>query len=141
MAVLRDPRGWYASARSHDQHYADLDSALSEWRQGTVEIAAAKREAPDQVFVMTYERLVAEPEPVMRALAEWLALDWSPSLLDPTFNRRPVPPNSSYDTPARGVRTESLERWREELEDAERSRIEQRELPAYEEASELAGLG
>jgi hypothetical protein len=140
VALVRDPRGWYASARSHapDQRYGDLDGALKEWRQGTDEIADAKREAPDQVFVTTYERLVAEPETVMRALAEWLEIDWAPSLLDPTFNRRPVPPNSSFDIPAEGIRTESLERWRDELEQAERSPIEERDLPTYDAVRKLA---
>lgn len=140
VALLRDPRGWYASARSHapDQRYGDLDSALKEWRQGTEEIADAKREAPDQVFVVTYERLVAEPETVMRALAEWLEIDWAPSLLEPTFNRRPVPPNSSFDIPAEGIRTESLERWRDELEQGERSPIEERDLPTYDAVRQLA---
>ena len=41
------------------------------------EIAAAKRESPDRVFVVTYERLVAESEQTMRAIAEWLAIDWT----------------------------------------------------------------
>lgn len=138
VAILRDPRGWYASARSHDRGYPDVDSALKEWRQGTDEIAAAKGESPDQVFVLTYERLVAEPEAAMRALADWLEIDWAPSLLNPTFNRRPVPPNSSFDIPEGGVRTESLERWQVELDDDERSLIEERELPAYDDARELA---
>ena len=140
VALLRDPRAWYASARSHapDQRYGDLDTALNEWRQGTSEIADAKREAPDQVFVATYERLVAEPEAVMRALADWLEIDWAPSLLEPTFNRSPVPPNSSFDIPTGGVRQESLERWRDELDQAQRSLIEERDLATYDAVRKLA---
>jgi hypothetical protein len=140
VVVLRDPRGWYASARSHapDGRYRDLDSALKEWRHGADEILQAKRESPDRVFVLTYERLAADPETVLRHLATWLEIDWAPSLLDPTFNRRSVPPNSSFDIPAEGIRTESLERWRDELDDGERSLISDRELPAYEAACELA---
>jgi hypothetical protein len=138
VAILRDPRGWYASARSHQTRYGDLDVALDEWRTGADEIADAKREAPDQVFVLTYERLVAEPEEVLRPLAAWLEIDWAPSLLEPSFNRHPVPPNSSFEIPARGIRTESLKRWEVELDDAERARIEERELPTYHSACELA---
>jgi hypothetical protein len=138
VTVLRDPRAWYASARSYDRRYRDLDGALAEWRQGADEIAAAKRESPEQVFVLTYERLVSDPEAVMRSLAAWLGIEWAPSLLDPTFNRRPVPPDSSYDIPTGGVRKESLERWRVELDDAERAVIEQRALPMYDAVCELA---
>jgi hypothetical protein len=132
VALLRDPRGWYASARSHKGHYDDLAGAIQEWRRGADEIAAAKRERPDRVFVLTYERLVSETEVAMRALAEWLGIAWVPSLLDPTFNRRPIPANSSFDLPAGGVRTESRERWRDELDDAELSLIEEQALPVYD---------
>lgn len=141
ITLLRDPRGWYASARSYDQRYSDLDSALRQWRRGADEIAAAKRESPDRVYVLTYERLVTEPEAVMLGLAAWLGIAWAPSLLDPTFNRRPVPPDSSFDIPTGGVRTESLDRWRVELGDTERSRIEERELPTYTAVCELADAG
>jgi Sulfotransferase family len=138
IALLRDPRAWYTSMRPHKQRYGDLNSALNDWRQGTAEIAAAKRESPDQVFVVSYERLVAETEPVMRALAEWLDIDWTRSLLDPTFNTRPVPANSSFDLPAGGVRRESLDRWQVELDDTERSLIEERAVPEYHAVRELA---
>lgn len=33
IALLRDPRAWYASARSHKQRSTDLGGALEEWRQ------------------------------------------------------------------------------------------------------------
>jgi len=138
VSVLRDPRGWYASARPHKQHYRDLDSALAHWRRGAEEIAAAKRESPSQVFVLTYEGLVRKPEEVTSALAAWLGIEWAPSLLNPTFNRHPAPPNSTVNLPASGIRTESLNRWLDELDEVERSRIEEHELPLYEEVSELA---
>jgi hypothetical protein len=135
---VRDPRGWYASARSHKQRFGDLDTALALWLRGTEEIKAAKRELPDRVFILTYEALVTETERAMRALAAWLGIDWTPSLLEPSFNRRPIPPNSSFDMPAGGVRTESLERWRVELDHTERSLIEERALPAYRVLSKMA---
>ena len=138
LTLLRDPRGWYASARPHKQHYRDLEGALAEWQRGADEIAAAKRESPDRVFVVTYERLVAESEQTMRAIAEWLAIDWTASLLEPTFNRRPIPANSTHDLPADGVRSEPLDRWRAELGENEVSRIEERELPRYDAVRELA---
>ena len=138
VAILRDPRGWYASARSHQERYGEIDIALDEWRTGADEIAKAKRETPDQVFVLTYERLVTEPKAVTRRLAAWLGIDWASSLLEPSFNRHLVPPNSSFDIPAGGIRTESLSRWEAELDADERSRIEERELPTYQSVCELA---
>jgi hypothetical protein len=112
----RDPRAWYASARVHKPRYAELRPALALWRQGAREILAAKAKAPDVVFVLTYESLVRDPESTMRAVAGWLGLDWHPVLLQPTFNRLPVPANSSYGPPAApGIRQDSLDRWRELL--------------------------
>jgi hypothetical protein len=132
VAVLRDPRGWYASARSHKGHYNDLDSAVREWRRGADEIAAAKDERPERVFVVTYESLLLKTEAVTRGLAEWLAIEWTPSLLEPTFNRLPIPANSSFGLPAGGIRTEPLDRWRSELPDTELSLLEEQALPVYE---------
>jgi hypothetical protein len=138
VTIVRDPRGWYASARSHKQRFGGPEDAVAEWLHGAEEIAAAKRELPDRVFVVTYEGLVLDTEGTMRALAAWLGIDWARSLLVPTFNRRPVPANSSFDMPAGGVRTESLHRWRVELGDAERALIEERALPAYRNLSSMA---
>ena len=109
----RDPRGWYASASRHEERYAELGPALALWRQGAEEILAAKAAAPGSVFVVTYEGLVSDPEPAMRALIGWLGVDWHPILLQPTFNRLPTWANSSYGLPAgTGIRSESLDRWR-----------------------------
>jgi hypothetical protein len=138
LALLRDPRAWYASARSHKQRYLEVDEAIPLWRQGVEAIEAAKRESPRRVFVITYESLVAEPESAMRATAEWLGIDWTPSLLVPTFNRRPIPANSSFGGSDVGVRTASLDRWKEVLEDSDRRFIEQNALPIYEEARTIA---
>ncbi len=93
---------------------------------------------PTRSSSLTYERLVAEPEAVLGSLAAWLEIDWAPSLLEPSFNRHPVPANSSFEIPARGIRTESLKRWEVELDDAELARIEERALSAYESVCELA---
>ena len=35
VSIVRDPRGWYASARRHRKYYADLEEALGLWRAST----------------------------------------------------------------------------------------------------------
>ena len=140
VACLRDPRAWYASASRFLQRYADLGDALSLWRYGAQEMAATKREAPDQVFVMTYEALVGDPERVMRALAEWLGISWHPLLLQPSFNRLQTLPNSSYGITETGVRAESLTAWRQVLPAEATSAIETEALPLYGEVRALADV-
>ena len=124
IALHRDPRAWYASARLFSQRYGEFDDAMSLWRHGAEELLAAKAEEPARVFALTYDRLVSEPEPAMRALANWLEIDWHPILLEPTFNRQPTVPNSSFRALDTGVRSESLERWREVLEPETVAKIE-----------------
>jgi hypothetical protein len=75
-------------------------------------MVAAKRQAPDQVFILTYEALVGDTRHAMGALADWLGISWHPLLLEPTFNRLPTRPNSSYGVDGTGVRAESLDAWR-----------------------------
>jgi hypothetical protein len=109
-SVLRDPGGWYASARLFSGQYARLDEGLALWSRGAREIQAAKAQRPDQVFVTTFEALVVRTEDVMGALADWLGIAWSPSLLTPTFNRLPTVPNSSFGLTGHGVRHETHNR-------------------------------
>lgn len=115
VAVHRDPRAWYASAHRFKDKYSDFEEALALWRRGTQETLTARRERPEQVFVLTYEALVQEPERVMRTLADWLRIAWHPILLRPTFNRQATVANSSHGAGDIGIRAESLERWRETL--------------------------
>ena len=85
---------------------------------------AAKKERPESVFVITYEALVGNLELSMRALSAWLGIEWDSLLLQPTFNRLPTVPNSSYRMLETGVRPESLDRWREALDAGVLARIE-----------------
>jgi hypothetical protein len=140
VALLRDPRAWYASASRFSGRYGELDEAVELWRRGATEIAAAKREQPDKVLVITYEALVKEPERVMRALAEWLGIAWSERLLVPTFNRLPVRPNSSYDLTTARVHDEPVERWRGVLEPEIVATVEERALELHADVHALADL-
>src|SRR3954453_5884829 len=140
VALLRDPRAWYASASRFSERYGELDETLELWQRGAEEIAAAKRERRDTVLVIAYEALVQEPERVMRALAEWLGISWSMLLFAPTFNRLPVRPNSGYDIAGEHIHDESLARWRDELDSETVANIEERTLASHAEVLALAGL-
>lgn len=140
VALVRDPRAWYASASRFSGRYGELDEAVALWQRGASEAAAAKRERPDRVLLIAYEALVRDSERVMRTIAERLAIAWSPSLLTPTFNRLPVRPNSSYDLAETGIRQEPVERWRTVLEPEVVRIVESRTLDLHAEALALADL-
>ena len=140
VALLRDPRAWYASASRFSHRYGEFDAALALWRQGAEEIAAAQRERPEGVLVILYEAVLQDSERVMRRVADWLEIDWSDSLLMPTFNRLPVLPNSSYEIAATGIREEPLERWREVLEPELVKAVMEQTWELYIEVSARADL-
>jgi hypothetical protein len=140
LTVLRDPRGWYASARVFSARYGDLDAAVELWSTAAAEIAAAKREAPDGVLVLSFETLVAQPRATMQAVAEWLGIGWDPILETPTFNRLPTMANSSYDTAGTGVHAEQAERWRTALEPDVIASVERRLMAQHAEVSTLVDV-
>jgi hypothetical protein len=120
LCVVRDPRGWYASARGHTAAWAargTLDEMVALWSRGATEIIAAADELGDDVLVIRYESLVTHPESTMRIVAGWLGIEWHPGLVRPTFNRHPVTANSSFDNRRVEVQPESAERWRSVLDD------------------------
>jgi hypothetical protein len=137
VCLVRDPRAVVASYR--DWHAAGARKGVVEsearaadrrrsrrsynlvvqcllWR-GVVQAsyAALRRHGPERVSVVRFEELAAEPERAVRALCEWLGLEWEPGML-----AIPVV-NSSYATPAaaRGVSAEPVDRWRGLLSPAE----------------------
>jgi hypothetical protein len=81
------------------------------WRAATrASLGALRRHGAERVHIQRYEDLVREPEPELRRLTEWLALDYDESLLDIAVS------NSSFIVPGEGgISTEPLERWRTNL--------------------------
>lgn len=140
VSCLRDPRAWWASISRFWTQYSDFDATFPLWERSALEMAAAKRERPGQVFVLTYEAIVQDSERTLRALADWLGIAWNPLLMCPTFNRLPTVPNSSYAMTQTGIRTESLERWRDVLDRHVVASIETRALELDAEVRALADV-
>jgi hypothetical protein len=136
ICVLRDPRGWYASAAPHfgRQRGFDAEEGLALWCRGANEMISLKEAYGADVFVLSYERLVTQPETVTRALCDWLGIAWSRSMLQPTFNRRPVVANSSFDDASPGIEAVGAERWRHVLDGDTCRWIEERALDLHQAA-------
>jgi hypothetical protein len=124
IAPVRDPRGWYASARRlRGERKRDLEAALREWLHAADETLDACERFPGRVLVVPFEQLVADTELVLGQVV-WLGIDPDPALREPTFNRMPIKANSSFAVDRPGVRRETLTAWRSELTDDECARIE-----------------
>lgn len=87
----------------HGMAYAlDLEDSAHWYRQHERVMAHWRSLYADDILSVDYDELVADPEPVVRELLEFLDLDWDPACLD--FNRA-----------GRAVRTASVWQVREPL--------------------------
>jgi len=124
IAIVRDPRGWYASARGHKpDRYGDVDRAIGMWREGAEAAIEATRRFGRRVVLFTYESLVRDPEPMMRLIAERIGISMHPSLLSPTFNGRPIRADSSYPVAGYGILAGRASDYRARLEPETLDRI------------------
>jgi len=126
IAPVREPQGWYASARRLHRHHAnDLDAAVASWLDAALETLHAVRRHPGRVLVVPFERLLLDTDATMGSVADWLDIERHPCLAEPTFNRMPIAANSSFPVAGPGVRQEMASRWREDLTEAEQRRIDE----------------
>ena len=112
---------------------------IAMWKRSTSEMLTAKAEFPEQTTIVRFDDLVLDAERTMRVLASELGIDFEPILTEPTFNSRPIGPNSSYQSQAKqGIIKSPLNRHKQVLTEAERARIAEACGPLYEEALKLA---
>jgi hypothetical protein len=142
IALLRDPFDWYASARAHlpgeDQSpYADCEESMTQWVQGVREMVSAHEERPEATLILRFEDLVLKTPTVMRAVADWLGIDYADSLISPTFNDLPIRANSSFRTKRTGVLKNAVGRGKR-LPKADRDLIDRVAREPCEEAAALA---
>jgi hypothetical protein len=121
IACVRDLRAFLSSyknqwrtaaprsaARLRKLYHPILTSLL--WRASIDRVHGAARSlGPEKLLVVHYERLVTDPQAVVRRVCELLGEPFGEDLLSVTQ------PNSSFLVDAEGVFTSSLERWRTEL--------------------------
>ncbi len=135
VSLVRDPRGWYASASRYRGKYGDLDAALRLWRRSTEASIEAARRFGERVLVLTYEELVLDTEATMQRLAERLGISMSPTLLMPTFNGRAIRANSSDPVERYGILPERASAYRQSLHAETIERIVELTGDLYERAA------
>jgi hypothetical protein len=137
LAIIREPRSWYSSALAYNaDRYGNPELSMRVWRQSADAILDAKRRHGDKVYVIAFERLLSDTEGTMRALADYLGIDWHPLLAVPTFNGLSIKANSSFPIDRHGVTDAPLKR-REGLTARVEETIERIAGDAYERVREL----
>jgi len=142
ISIIRDPRGWYVSFRVHKSNkktrYNDIDKSLSQWIASAEAILSLKARYQERMRVLRFDDLLGNTAGVMRDLAAWLGIEFTPSLLMPTFNGFPIRPNSSFKGQGYGVSQEPVERWRKHLTPEEIAYIDQKTGDLFHRCQELA---
>ena len=134
VSIVREPRAWFASARLQSRRYADVDHAITRWRQSVERALEARERHGDRVVLVTYEDLVSRTEETMAGLAERLGLSPSPTLLVPTFNGRPIRANSSYAVEGYGILANRTGAYRDTLDPDTVARVDDLAGEVYERA-------
>lgn len=98
LSVVRPPQHWYASARRHHPRtYGNFAQAMKLWLRSLRSSLLLRSRHPEQVILLSFERLVADTEAVMQELCERLGLQFDPVLLQPTFDGAPIKSDSSFE--------------------------------------------
>jgi hypothetical protein len=131
IQVLRDPKTWFPSAKSHRMlSPAAAEQILDIWCASTEAMLRNKDDYGDKVIIVCF---VGGTEQTMRALARELDIAFDPILVKPTFNREPIRANSSFAIEGSGIIDAPLQREKT-LTVEERMLIEERCLTTYEKA-------
>jgi hypothetical protein len=141
IQIIRDPGGWYPSARKHKQSKLagrDPDFVIGKWRETAESMLRNRGRYGDRVVILRFDDLVSRTEETMRALSRTLGIDYDPVLREPTFNGQPMRANSSFDVQRAGVISAPLTREKM-LSQEERALIEKRCGALYAEVA-AAGL-
>lgn len=131
MFVIRDPRDVYASYKSRDlkngRSVTLIDSFAYTWSQSIRVLMDSQRLLPpEQVFTLKYEELTADAEAVMTRLAQFLGIEKTPGLLQPTkgFGRVPWGGNAESERKEYGVFQDAANKWKKKLDPLEANQIE-----------------
>lgn len=140
ISLVRDPKNWYPSARTHKttkKKYDEICKAIDQWKESTEAMVRNKLEFNERVCLLRFEDLVGETAAVMRYLSRFLGIEFKDILLTPTFNKAPIKPNTSFKLEAPGIMTSVLSRHNK-LKPAELDYIEKTTGEIYARALSLA---
>ena len=111
ITVIRDPKTWFVSyVNKKPDERSDITEVMTPWKKSS-EAALANRERwGDRIILITFESLLQDIEPTMRALARDLELTFHECLLTPTFQGMPIRANSTFQVKQHGLLDAPLQR-------------------------------
>jgi hypothetical protein len=139
VTVIRDPKTWFVSfVKKKPDERGDIAEAMVRWKQSSEAALANRKRWGDRIILITFESLLQDTEPTMRALARDLGLTFHESLLTPTFQGLPIRANSTFEVKQHGLLDAPLQRAKD-LSAAETEGINREAGELY--AAVLAEIG
>ena len=119
--IIRDGRACVASLKRMPWWDGGSISAMSRWVQAMYIGSRARATLrPDQYHEISYEKLVADPQPQLEALCAFLGEPFAASMLEPREVAHAVPKRKKHHANTRGeVSQAPVDAWRQELEEWE----------------------
>ncbi len=143
--LVRDPRDNFAAlaagveshyGRMGEDHNRTLASLLNRVRTGFRMGRINRAEiGQDRYLILRFEELATAPEPTMRTVADFLGIEFTPSLLSPTTRGQPTGGNAFDGVRTFEVNSRNVERWRERISPQDAQVIE------FHLADEMAEYG
>ncbi|HVT21282.1 MAG TPA: sulfotransferase [Mycobacteriales bacterium] len=126
VGIVRHPGGVVASLQRRFSR--SRRASIRHWMRSNRQLLVAGAGLGDRFVLVRYEDLVAEPEPVMRALLARLGEAWSPAVLA-HHEVQPARRSTGFTRTDRAVDTSSVARWEDDLPAAARARVAARTGP------------
>jgi hypothetical protein len=122
--IVRDPRDNFSSYKlKHPDWEAEFFSA--NWNRSTgAGIRNRELYGNHRYFMLRYEDLVQSPEESLRQLTEFLGIQWSDSLSNPTKAGVQWKGNSMFSDRFQGISTAPVSRWKERISTSDAATIE-----------------
>jgi len=131
--LVRDPRDNYSALRAGIERYrtfGDDEKKLIFSAQARIALGMDAARAnlaffgADRYRTLRFEDLVAEPRATMAVVAEWIGIDFEPSLLQPTLAGKPTRGNNYDNVAMFEISAGNVGRWRRRIPPEEAALIE-----------------
>jgi hypothetical protein len=123
LAMVRDGRDVLASMMHTGDFDTEPEKVAADWVRHLEDFRAFCAEQGVRGLLVSYERLVREPEPVLREVCSFIGVPYAAEML--AYHERDMPlfrnPHGhlSYRQIARGLNAESIGRWRRDLTESQ----------------------
>ena len=111
LSLTRNPETWLSSIKkSNISRYKSTEQALDLLKTQNSNVKEAKRKFGNKLQIIKFEELIQNTHKTMSDICQILKIDFSDSLLFPTFNKQPISANSAFPNEKQGIIKEPLNR-------------------------------